>query len=320
MNGSEDASEDHTSIKAKQLIDLAEAISSIKLSQISELKRYSRGDNFSRFCERFIEHVHITKISDPKLYLFFLQNVDDETYTVLKTVSLSETEKANAHRFCKKYKDTIYNGDDTFSMKNALFDCKQNRSETISEYAYRLREVASIAYCSDSKKADENCLLAFVRGVRDYHIKKKINEETTSNFNETVKVAKRIERVDSMMRDAEEKSRKSSNKGHSSYTTSSKYPEFVRSQSDRHRGRERGYYPSRDYYRYRTCWNCSQVGHVRRLCENTSVKYGNNNRNYTNDRVRNSNGGNFNSKNIPQQVPRTNYASNSRYNSNKEYF
>jgi len=319
----EDDSEDrNTSIKAKQLVDLADAISAIKLSQMSELKKYSRGDNFSRFCERFIEHVHITKIRDPKLYIFFMQNVDDETYTLLKTVSLSDTEKANAQKFCKKFEEAIYNGDDTFSMKNALFDCKQKRNETISEYADILREIASIAYSSDQKKADENCLLAFLRGVRDYHIKKRINEETQSNFNDTVNFAKRLERVDSMMRDAEEKSRKSSNKADSSYTTSSKYPELVRSQSNRHRGRERRYYPDRprDYNRYKTCWNCLQVGHVRRFCKNTSVyRYGSNNRN-NNHRVINSDCGNFNSKSIPQQAPRSNYTSNSRYTSIRGYF
>lgn len=280
--------------------ELADAVSTIKLSHISKLRRFSKGENFSRFCERFIEYVYITKMCDPKLYMFFLQNVDDETYTNLKLVSLSEAEKADAHLFCKVYKDAIY-GDESLSLKNAVFDCKQNRGETISDYVYRLRETANIAYSTDPEKGDENCLLAFLRGVRDTHMKMKINEATLDSFNEIVKLAKKIERVDGMLNSkprtsssSRDKSRAGSNRCYSSNTTSVEHREFVRAQRQpvSPRYRERRYYQSRNPHRYKTCWNCFKVGHVRRFCDNTSVYHGShyhNNKQQNSDRVRNSN-------------------------------
>ena len=71
--------------------ETTETLSGMKLSQIAKLRRYTKGENFSRFCERFQEYVYITKMKDKHLYMYFLQNVDDETYSTLKSVNLSKT-------------------------------------------------------------------------------------------------------------------------------------------------------------------------------------------------------------------------------------
>ena len=185
-----------------ELEDITNAISKIKLSQLTKLRKFSKGENFSRFCERFLEYIYITKMCDPNLYVFFLQNVDDETYATLKAVTLIDQQKNNAEQFCDVYKRAIY-GDEGLSLKNEVMDCKQKTDESISDYAYRLREAANIAY-SDPNAAAENCLLAFLRGIKNAHIKRKLNESVLAEFNEAVKYAKRLERVEGMVNEEPE--------------------------------------------------------------------------------------------------------------------
>ena len=79
----------------------------MRMSQITKLRKYTKGENFSRFCERFQEYVYITKIEDRNLYMYFLQNVDDKTYSTLKSVKLTVSQKGNAELFCTFIK-TLY--------------------------------------------------------------------------------------------------------------------------------------------------------------------------------------------------------------------
>ena len=65
---------EESEIKQEEKIDdISNAISKINLSQITKLRKFSKGENFSRFCERFREYVCITKMSDPYMYMFFLK-------------------------------------------------------------------------------------------------------------------------------------------------------------------------------------------------------------------------------------------------------
>ena len=77
----------------EEVEEVTGSVSKIKLSQISKMRKYLKEENFSTFCERFKEYVYITNMEDKNLYIFFLQNVDDETYSELKSVPLSAAEK-----------------------------------------------------------------------------------------------------------------------------------------------------------------------------------------------------------------------------------
>ena len=123
---------------------------------MTKLRKFTKGENFSRFCERFQEYVYITKIEDINLYVYFLQNVDDETYSTLKSVKLTGSQKGNAELFCNVYKNAIY---------GEVMDCKQQSGKNISDFVYRLCKKANIAY-ADSDIIDENCLLTFMRGIK----------------------------------------------------------------------------------------------------------------------------------------------------------
>ena len=129
--------------------------------------------------------------------MYFLQTVDDETYAVLKSVHLKDqNEKSNAALFCGIYKEAIY-GDESIALKSEVLDCKQKDCEDIAEFSYRLTEKANIAY-DDPDVKDENCLLAFVRGVKSAYIRRKLNESTLTEFNQAVKLAKRLEKIEKM--------------------------------------------------------------------------------------------------------------------------
>ena len=179
--------------------ELKTALETLKLSHSITMPKFQTGENFSRYCERFLEYVYLSKINDPNLYVLFLQNVDNRTYSLLKSVELEPCQKSNPQLFCPIYKETVYS-DISMSIKNQLLECKQTTSETVDEYAYRLREKANLAY-SDANLADENCLLAFLKGICNSSLKRKLNESTNiKTFEAAVKSAKRLEHIETMLR------------------------------------------------------------------------------------------------------------------------
>ena len=64
----------------------------LSILPVVKLEKFAKEANFSRFCERFIEHVYLNKIVDENLYLYFLQHVDDDTYSMLDTQAAPQAE------------------------------------------------------------------------------------------------------------------------------------------------------------------------------------------------------------------------------------
>ena len=182
---------DHTDLALR---DVTEAISKMNVRHSPKLRKFSKGENFAQYCERFKEFAYISKMQDKKLYLYFLQHMDDETYSTLKSVSLSQSEQENPELFCDEFKRAIY-GEECTTLKAEVLACKQLSSENVEKFAYRLREKAVIAF-SNEELANQNCLIAFVKGVRDPYVGRKLNEEELHDFNEAVKLAKRLEAID----------------------------------------------------------------------------------------------------------------------------
>ena len=169
---------------------------SLGLGQLAKLRKFEKGENFSRFCERFQEYVQMTQIASDQLHIFFLQHVDDETYSMLKAVNLKEDEKQNCSQFCEIYKKAIY-GSDSVPLKNEFLECRQAIDESISTFSIRLQEKASVAFSTD-EAIDENCLLALMRGIRNSDIRRKLIESSVANFSEGLKLAKKLEKISSM--------------------------------------------------------------------------------------------------------------------------
>ena len=179
--------------------DLAAALTKMKLSQITKLRKYNKGESFARFTERFKEYTYITGMKDKKLYLFLLQNVDDATYSILKGVDLDDDQKEDPELFCDEYIKAIY-GDQSVPLKSEVMDCKQQSEEDITSYAFRLTEKANIAF-NDKELMDETCFLTFIRGVKDTNIYRKLNEGNVTSFEEALKLAKRLEKVENMLQE-----------------------------------------------------------------------------------------------------------------------
>ena len=334
--------------------NISEALSNINLSRITKLRKFLKGENFSTFCERFKEYVYITKMKDSNLYIFFLQNVDDETYSELKTVPLSAIDKQDPSLFCKIYKKVIY-GDQTISLKNEVMECKQKNDEKISDFAYRLREKANIAFANTST-IDENCLLAFIRGVKDAYIKRKLNESTLETFNDAITLAKRLERVENMLDtkpDINSILKQNSNSFQPSrqpYSTSNQNRHGSSdnaSDGSRSRSRESGLYRSTGNWRYRelsteryprqnrfsnrrdqnnnwsrnphqakTCWRCGLRGHVRAQCKVRRNNYPSQSQQGSSYQRQNRNSNGFSNQNQQNQNHRTPYQQNRSNNSN----
>lgn len=169
--------------------NLARLMETLAIGRTAKLRKFEKNDNFARFCERFCEYVDLTNMDPVSQYPFFLQNVDDKTYSILKSIAIDNDQKRDKNQFCTIFKRAIY-GDESLSLKNELRDCKQKLDESISDYVYRLREKARIAY-PDADDADENCLLAFMKGVKDNHVRRKLNEATITNFGSAAKLARK---------------------------------------------------------------------------------------------------------------------------------
>ena len=271
------------------------------LSNVIRIKKFLKGDNFNHFCDRFIEYVTMTGLSDDNLYLVFLQQLDDETYAKLKEVSLNPVEKKDVEKFCTKYK-TMYHGKASMPLQFKVFDCKQHENESVSDFAMRLREKASIAY-SDKHKVADVCHTAFIRGVINPKIRRRLYETCPDNFNGAVEKATKFEAVETMM--IEESSSSNSN-----VTSILKQDQFRPRSSDdlsddsdtesgksiRHGSKNRFRNDSRDNSRNRyrngsrdnsrnrygngsrdisrrnniECYNC---GHIERFCRNRLQNY-----------------------------------------------
>ena len=180
--------------------DIANAISNMNFASAAKLATYTDGENFSRFCEKFIDYCNITNVPAQKAYSLFMQNVDDITYETLKTVKLTLTDKLEIKRFTSAFKAAIYD-DESFVMKNQVINCEQKEGESIKSYAFRLRELACCAFDSREMQ-DEMCLIAFVKGVRNEFIRRELAIKHWNSFQEAISQATKFEKYDTLLQNA----------------------------------------------------------------------------------------------------------------------
>ena len=179
---------------------LAEGMSYLKLSHIKP-KPFTTVENFSAFCQRFAQYIYLSKLADPCLYILFLQLLDDRTYQKLVNVQLHQSEMGNAKLFCAQYIAKYYPDSAIQSLQTEVLSYIQSDSETIEDFSFRLKEKAMIAFPDDNIR-EINCKIAFLKGVRNIDIRRKLNEVNLVTFDEAIEMAKRLERVDNMMTDS----------------------------------------------------------------------------------------------------------------------
>ena len=82
---------------------LEKMMEGLAISRSAKLKRYEKGQNFSRFCERFKEYVQLTQMKAENQFSFFLQSVDDQTYALLKSIHVTDNQKQDIDSFCQLF-------------------------------------------------------------------------------------------------------------------------------------------------------------------------------------------------------------------------
>lgn len=66
-------------------------------------EKFKRGQNFSKFCEKFMDYITLSKIHDDNLYILFLNMVDDFTLDKLRKVPLTTDQRKDARKFIDLY-------------------------------------------------------------------------------------------------------------------------------------------------------------------------------------------------------------------------
>ena len=163
---------------------------------------YKHGENFSRFCSRFKQYITLANIRNKNLHLFLLSMIDEQTYARLSEVSLTNTERESSDLFCAMFEKAIYPPGESRATKSELASCKQEPSEAIATYAFRISELALKAYPKQNEVVVRNeCSnTSFLQGIYDQAIKVKVHESDTDSFEESVALAERLERVSLSMK------------------------------------------------------------------------------------------------------------------------
>ena len=183
-------------------VDKKQVKSSSRLGTMSlklpQLEKFQRGDNFSKFCEKFLEYVTLGNIDSDNLPLLFLQLVDDFTRERLKKIILTPGQRTDPKQFIEEYMKKICPPHEGSTFKAKLAEIKQKQSgESVEEYAYRISDISSRAY-TDNEAAlkEEACFSSFMKGLTDPDLKMKLHENTNiKTFEQAVDEATRLENI-----------------------------------------------------------------------------------------------------------------------------
>ena len=136
--------------------------------------------------------------------MYFLQHVDNKTYSELKPIKLTDSQKEESAQFCQIYQDAIY-GAEKMKLRNCFRDWKQENDEDVATFACKLRDYSKIAF-SDKKFRDLSCLMTFTSGVADEYVALSLKESIPlpESFEEAVQMARKFEAIKSMIPDQQD--------------------------------------------------------------------------------------------------------------------
>ena len=178
-------------------IALSQAISTLALSSMTKPPKFKKGESFAKHCDRFLDYIRITRQErNASKDILFLQNVDDVTYGKLSQVTLSQWDIVDTKAMLMEFKRKYYGGNSAF-LKERLQQSKQLQSESIEQYAMRLREIADVAYQGDNELVNDNCFIAFRKGIFKDTIRRKVAESMIDTFDSALKFAMHLELTDS---------------------------------------------------------------------------------------------------------------------------
>ena len=166
--------------------------------KLPQLDKFKRGENFSKFCDKFLEYVTLGSVQGDNLPLIFLQMVDDFTREKLKKISLTPGQSRDAKEFMNEYMKKMCPPHEGSTFRALLADIKQKSSgESVEDFAFRISETASRAF-SDSQDLlrEDACFSSFRKGLKDPSLKMKLHEDVTiTTFEKAVEEASRLEGI-----------------------------------------------------------------------------------------------------------------------------
>ena len=158
--------------------------------------KFLKGQNFTRFARRFAEHVELCGLEDAKLHLYLLSFVDcDSTYEKLSRVKLSRKESSNIRSIIKRYTEEIYPPSELQTIRAELLSIKQQHRESMTEFLFRIDEVASKAAFESESVKSALALQALVAGVRSDKIKEELLKRSSSDYEQAARTAVHMEKV-----------------------------------------------------------------------------------------------------------------------------
>jgi hypothetical protein len=162
-------------------------------------EKFVRGQNFPKFCTKFMDYVTLSNISGDNLHILFLNLVDEFTAEKLRKVPLSAEQKRIAQMFTTEYIKKINPSHEGRTYRLKLADLRQDRKECIEDFAYRLSDTASRAFAdtpSDQLLREEACFSSFLKGLVNPDIRMKLHEsKTIATFEDAMEEACRLESI-----------------------------------------------------------------------------------------------------------------------------
>lgn len=167
--------------------------------RISPPQKFSTGDNFKIFCQRFGNYVKLGHISDANLHLLFLTYVDDRTLRELEHTAseLTEVQRRDPSLFIPIFESIMTPDTDTSTLRMEMRQLSQNPEEKVSDFAHKIREMASLAFNSSTSNGarEEACMATLMRGLADLDVKADILKSEATDFETSVAIAKKAERI-----------------------------------------------------------------------------------------------------------------------------
>ena len=178
------------------------AVSAMKTSfnfKLPKPEKFVRGQNFPKFCTKFMDYVTLSNISGDNLHILFLNLVDEFTAEKLRKVPLSTEQKRFAQMFTTEYIKKINPSHEGRTYRTKLADLRQDSKECIEDFAYRLSDTASRAFAdtpSERLLREEACFSAFLKGLIDPEIRMKLHEfKSITTFEDAMDEACRLESI-----------------------------------------------------------------------------------------------------------------------------
>ena len=187
---------EYLNVENTQLV-LTELLKSLAMNNV-KFPEYKKGENFTRFSERFEEAFRIYGVSDKEIKPLVLQYVDDVTYEVLKNVYIPQNIETNIGRVLEIFNTAMSNPlSSTALTKSQLYDIRQNQGETVEDFVSRIREAVSVSGLQTDK--DEVMAMMLMRGLTNTRIKKKVATNLDKSFEEIVLMMREIVTVDRLV-------------------------------------------------------------------------------------------------------------------------